>query len=328
MKDLKRRPLHDQRPTTPSEQEDQVDNETLISESGGGFEEGTSSSGEQETRDDESPPTTPPGTPAPPADRSRRQSLPPFKPTYTPESAQLPSSNSGLYGLALAGILVGCFLAFVLTPTPAPTFKTCSFDTLRNVQPKQQDKVWLALQKGIEGLINKKDYHPSVFLFLHQDPKLQNFINAVASEASKCYGKFMPLQLLLLNIKKCISTGGPSQLIHMSKEDFGPGLDNSALAIERFKAKVKDGKVFLIVNLNEIAPNGARALHTICDTYSPIVEDAVIFLTLRTFNTTAARNSVELATDTLYDLWSKELRDNELDPLIARVTDQVLLLNS
>ncbi|XP_017021209.1 uncharacterized protein TORIP [Drosophila kikkawai] len=309
MKDLKRRPLHDQRPTTPSEQEDQVDNETLISESGGGFEEGTSSSGEQETRDDESPPTTPPGTPAPPADRSRRKSLPPFKPTYTPESAQLPSSNSNLYGLALAGILVGCFLAFVLTPTPAPTFKTCSFDTLRNVQPKQQDKVWLALQKGIEGLINKKDYHPSVFLFLHQDPKLQKFIDAVASEASKCYG-------------------GPSQLIHMSKEDFGPGLDNSALAIERFKAKVKDGKVFLIVNLNEIAPNGARALHTICDTYSPIVEDAVIFLTLRTFNTTAARNSVELATDTLYDLWSKELHDNELDPLITRVTDQVLHLNS
>lgn len=135
----------------------------------------------------------------------------------------------------------------------------------------------------------------------------------------------------------------------MSKEDFGPALDNYGLAIERFKAKVKDGKVFLIVNLNEvrneshvslnsfvfntfcdpqIAPNGARALHTICDTYSPLVEDAVIFLTLRTFNTTAVRNSVELATDTLYDLWSKELGDNELDPLITRVTDQVLLLNS
>ncbi|XP_020802055.1 uncharacterized protein LOC110179040 [Drosophila serrata] len=306
MKDLKRRPLHDERPTTPSEQEEQVDNRTLISESGG-YEEGTSSSGEQEAPDDKSLPATPPGTPAAPADRSRRQSLP----TYTPESAldskheQLPRSNALLYGAAIAGILVGCCFAFAFAPAPA---KTCSFKSLRNVQPEQPDKVWLALQKGIEGLINKKDVHPSVFLFLHQNPKLQKLIDAIALEASNCYG-------------------GPSQLIHMSKEDFGPSLDNSGLAIERFKAKMKDGKVFLIVNLNEIAPNGARALHTICDTYSPIVEDAVIFLTLRTFNTTATRNSVQLATDTLYDLWSKELGDNVLDPLITRVTDQVLHLN-
>ncbi|KAH8264802.1 hypothetical protein KR038_001701 [Drosophila bunnanda] len=316
MKDLKRRAIHDQRPTTPSEQEDQVDNRTLISESGGGYEEGTSSSGEQETRDDVTPPATPPGTPASPADRFRRQSLPPFGGACTPESAQhskdeqLPSSNRLLYGAAFAVILVGCCLAFAPAPAPAPatTLKTCSFKSLRNSQPKQQDKVWLALQTGIEGLINKKDIHPSVFLFLHQNPRLQKLIDAIASETSKCYG-------------------GPSQLIHMSKEDFGLGVDNAGLAIERFKAKVKDGKVFLIVNLNEIAPNGARALHTICDTYSPIVEDAVIFLTLRTFNTTAARNVVELATDTLYDLWSKQLGDHELDPLITRVTDQVLHLN-
>jgi len=133
----------------------------------------------------------------------------------------------------------------------------------------------------------------------------------------------------------------------MKKEDFGPGMKDYGLAIERFKANVKEGKVFLIVNLNDvssisyiilrypkelpnlqIAPSGARALHTICDTYSPIVEDAVIFLTLRTFNTTAVSNSVQLATDTLYDLWAKELGDNELDPLITRVTDQVLHLRS
>ncbi|KAH8239790.1 hypothetical protein KR032_007968 [Drosophila birchii] len=315
MNDLKRRPLHAKRPSTPSEPEEQVDNRTLISESGGGYEEGTSSSGEQETRDDETPPATPPGTPAAPADRSRRQSLPPFSPEsrqqYKDERLPTEPSSNGLYYVAaFAGILVGCYFAFAVARAPElEGFKTCSFTSLRNVQPKQPDKVWLALQKGIEGLINKKDAHPSVFLFLHQNPKLQKLIDAIASEASECYG-------------------GPSQLIHMSKEDFGPGLDNYGLAIERFKAKVKDGKVFLIVNLNEIAPNGARALHTICDTYSPIVEDAVIFLTLRTFNTTAARNSVALATDTLYDLWSKELSDNELDPLITRVTDQVLHLNS
>lgn len=49
-------------------------------------------------------------------------------------------------------------------------------------------------------------------------------------------------------------TGGPSQLIHMSKEDFGLENGDYGLAIERFKAKVNKGsKVFLIVNLNEVS---------------------------------------------------------------------------
>lgn len=43
--------------------------------------------------------------------------------------------------------------------------------------------------KGIEGLINKKDKHPSVFLFLHQDPKLEKLIDEIAIEASMCFGK-------------------------------------------------------------------------------------------------------------------------------------------
>lgn len=192
MKDLKRRGLHDEGPTTRSEPEDQVDNRTLICEQEAGYEEGTSSSGEQEAIDDE----TPPGTPEEPADLSRRQSIPPFGPDFTQESAQhsrheqLTSNNGNglLYGAAVAGILVGCFFAYVWAPAPG-TFKTCAFKSLRNSPPQQSEKVWLALQKGIEGLINKKDIRPSVFLFLHQDAKLQKLINAIAAEASECYGK-------------------------------------------------------------------------------------------------------------------------------------------
>jgi len=39
----------------------------------------------------------------------------------------------------------------------------------------------------------------------------------------------------------------------MKKEDFGPGMKDYGLAIERFKANVKEGKVFLIVNLNDVS---------------------------------------------------------------------------
>ncbi|XP_017121963.1 uncharacterized protein LOC108142546 [Drosophila elegans] len=307
MSDLKRRPLHGDTPRTPpaSQAKDEVDkNRSYMKESAASYEEGTSSAGEQEEDDEiqEDSESHDAG------DVSRRRSIP--TPSSILNEKHHPSNeaqgSNGLYiWLALAGVLVGLFLVYGSNVFAAE--KQCAFEALRGNKPQQPEKVWKALQMGIEGLINKRDKHPSVFLFLHQDPKLQTLIDAIAAEASVCFG-------------------GPSQLIHMNKEDFGSNMNDYGLAIERFKAKVNDGKVFLIANLNEIAPNGARALHTICDTYSPIVEDTVIFLTLRTFNTSAVPNSVKLATDTLYDLWGEELRDNELDPLITRVTDQVLHL--
>ncbi|XP_026832831.1 uncharacterized protein LOC6545489 isoform X1 [Drosophila erecta] len=265
------------------------------------FEEGTSSAdelGESETQENLCTPK--------PTDQSRKRSISTPRPSSRQEqhySMNEPQNGIGIK-LAIAGVLFGLIVVYGYGSSIVEE-KQCAFKDLRTKYPLQQEQVWKALQKGIEGVINKKDKHPSVFLFLHQDSKLRKLIEQIAVEASMCFG-------------------GTGKVISLEKAD----MKECGLAIEQFKAKINDGKVFLIVDLNEIAPNGARALHTICDTYSPLVKDAVIFLTLRTFNTTAVNNSVKLATDTLYDLWDKELRDYELDPLITRVTDQVLHLSS
>ncbi|XP_017071307.1 uncharacterized protein LOC108107974 [Drosophila eugracilis] len=298
MSDLKRRPLHSESPRPLSQLEEEVtQNNTFVLDGANSYEEGTSSAGEQE-HDEEYSETLE----EPEADNLS---------TSIPPTVTQKLGGNGLYFSLAFIVCLSCLIFFQVwgTTFSNDSEKKCAFSDIRELTPKQPEKVWKALQKGVEGLINKRDQHPSVFLFLYQDPKLQNLIDAIASETSMCFG-------------------GPRQLIHMRKDDFGSDTTDHGLAIERFKEKVNDGKVFLIVNLNEIAPSGARALHTICDTYSPIVEDVVIFLTLRTFNTTAVRNSVQLATDTLYDLWDTELGDNELDPLITRVTDQVLYLSS
>ncbi|EDW33952.1 GL21850 [Drosophila persimilis] len=187
--------------------------------------------------------------------------------------------------------------------------KRCDFENLRRIKPIQSERVWRALQKGIEGLINKRDPRPSVFLFLHEDKSLMTLIENITIEASGCFGR-------------------PGKLMHMSIDDFAPPTEDYGFGIAQFQKKLKDGKVFRIVSLNEIPPSSARALHTICDTYSPIAADAVIFLTLQTFNTTDSGNSVELAWETLFELWGTHLADNELDPLITRVTDQVLHLKA
>ncbi|XP_034122938.1 uncharacterized protein LOC117580470 isoform X2 [Drosophila guanche] len=189
------------------------------------------------------------------------------------------------------------------------TEKSCAFEKLRGIEPKQSEGIWRALQTGIEGLINKRDPRPSVFLFLHQEGELKTLIYDIATEASRCFG-------------------GPGKPIHMNKDDFVPKNGDYGFAIEQFKKKLKEGNVFLIVNLNEIPPSSALALHPICDTYNPISADAVIFLTLHTSSTTDTGNSVKLARQTLYELWGTHLQDNELDSLITRVSDQVLHLNS
>ncbi|KAH8268763.1 hypothetical protein KR018_003834 [Drosophila ironensis] len=310
MQELKRKPLHEESPRRTPGFEDPQYEET--------FEEGTSSEAEQELRDEED------GTPAKVPPRSPLRTRSPHRlhqspPKYRNESSHTPRPGkeeesppqSYSWKLLLIGFLVPMLLSMVYRNAfSSEARKTCSFEGLRGKQPSQTAGVWNALQSGIEGLINQEHKQPSVFLFLHEDKSLEKLILDIVSEASSCFG-------------------GSGQLIHMGKKDFETGENGYGFAVEQFKAKVKNGgKVFLIVNLNEISPSGARALHSICDVYSPLAEDAVIFLTLRVSNNSGSKNSVQLATDTLYDLWSQELQDNELDPLITRVTDQVLHLKT
>ncbi|XP_017140752.1 uncharacterized protein LOC108154847 [Drosophila miranda] len=217
-------------------------------------------------------------------------------------------NHTSWYLLAVIVLIVSIFLSMFAWQFYTAE-KSCAFEKLRGIKPIQSERVWRALQKGIEGLINKRDPRPSVFLFLHEDKSLMTLIENITIEASGCFGR-------------------PGKLMHMNIDDFAPPTKDYGFGIAQFQKKLKDGKVFRIVSLNEIPPNSARALHTICDTYSPIAADAVIFLTLQTFNTTDSGNSVELAWETLFELWGTHLADYELNALITRVTDQVLHLKS
>ncbi|KAH8335321.1 hypothetical protein KR074_011896, partial [Drosophila pseudoananassae] len=308
---MQRKPIHKGSPAAFTQFEKPNNEEGAHS-----YEEGSSSGSELETNEEEERPA--PKTPVTPkvrggsprtprTDESLQRNRSGIRPNVNASINEENQTSKAWLGVVFALVII---IISVYGKSNQVSRKTCAFEVLRGMQPTQPDKVWRALQKGIEGILNKEVNRPSVFLFLHEDQRQHKLISDIATEASRCFG-------------------GPSQLIHMSKEDFGVENRDYGLAIERFKAKVKKGsKVFLIVNLNELPASGARALHSICDVYSPLVEDAVIFLTLRAAQTkNSGKNSVTLAMDTLYKLWEKDLRDNELDPLLARVTDQVLHLN-
>ncbi|KAH8274540.1 hypothetical protein KR044_008608, partial [Drosophila immigrans] len=195
---------------------------------------------------------------------------------------------------------------------PPPAWKSCSFDPLRQQRPLQSPEVWKALRTNIELLLNKLATSPNIYLLLHSEEErgepMQKLIHDIAFQTSKCFDGQRPIE--------------------MGLQDFEPqDGDDYGYPIEQYKNKLKQGNVFLIVNLNEIPLKTVRALHTICETYSPIEPDVVIFLTLHTDLPTAGGTPTEVAINTLNKIWH-EIPDNELGALRTRVTDQVLLLRA
>ncbi|XP_013111450.1 uncharacterized protein LOC106089976 isoform X2 [Stomoxys calcitrans] len=113
--------------------------------------------------------------------------------------------------------------------------KTCSFKELKVKYPQLGNKVWHTLQFGIEPILNKKERNAAVYLFAHHGGiTAQEVIKEIASYTSGCYG---------------------NSLVEMEKNDFtsSEAKKDYGHAIEKYKMKIKEGKVVLIANLNENA---------------------------------------------------------------------------
>ncbi|KAL7732338.1 hypothetical protein ACLKA6_004324 [Drosophila palustris] len=247
----------------------------------------------------------------PPSPRQEQRKQQPQSPKKQQQNLENKESLNSYLKLIMYAILIILPVLLGLF-TMKPKLKTCDFKELRQHLPLQSAEVWNTLKINIELLMNKRIKSPNIYLFLHTSEnsggKLQNLIQNIALETSKCFDGRRPIEMSLQDFKT------------QNGDDYG-------YPIEQYKNKLKEGNVFLIVNLNDIPPNAARALHTICETHSPINPDVVIFLTLRTHLSTAGRNPATLADLTLRELW-KDVPDHELGALITRVIDQVLLLQS
>ncbi|EDV97519.1 uncharacterized protein LOC6558417 [Drosophila grimshawi] len=226
------------------------------------------------------------------------------------KSENVQKSGLNIKLIAYAILIILPLIACTRLLKQEPQMKRCEFEKLRQREPLQSSDVWKTLTINIELLLNKKTKSPNVYLLLHSNKssehRIQGLVQDIALETSKCFDGQRPIEMGLQDFET------------KHGDDYG-------YPIEQYKKKIKEGNVFLIVNLNDIPPKAARALHTICDTYSPIAPDVVIFLTLRTHHEIAGATPTQLAYQMLHELW-QQIPDNELDPLITRVIDQVVLL--
>lgn len=77
----------------------------------------------------------------------------------------------------------------------------------------------------------------------------------------------------------------------------------------------------------QISGTVARAFHSICDTVSPMVSRLIVFMTMHVDRPhTDKNNLLKQVEANLKSNWS-DLQPNVFNPLLARVTDQILMLS-
>lgn len=77
----------------------------------------------------------------------------------------------------------------------------------------------------------------------------------------------------------------------------------------------------------KIPGTAAQAFHVMCDTVSPLVSRLIVYMTMHIdpmYNDNKFQ-LLEYVEENLKSNWS-DLQPNIFDPLLARVTDQILLL--
>lgn len=185
----------------------------------------------------------------------------------------------------------------------------CSFDKLKKKYPKEGDELWKHLKYGNEDILNEHSDKPAVYLFVHHKQHIADYIiRDIALTSSECFGQ-------------------SSLIHHMDFNAIDVDHDYGHL-IETYKNTIREGNVVLIANLNQVNAEAAKALHAICDTVTPLVKKVIIMLSLTADQRHKDEKVIETAEYALRQFWKSKIKPHELEPIIARVTDQVLLLKT
>ncbi|XP_070507398.1 uncharacterized protein TORIP [Chironomus tepperi] len=183
----------------------------------------------------------------------------------------------------------------------------CSqFIDLKAKYPQQNVKIFKSLKASIEGVFNRKS-RPPVFLFFSTDKQI--------------------LQELMLDVVKLTQTciRHSYEPINLTDSDLNQEkfLIDYTKIIGEYKSELEKRTILVINNLDELSPNIVPSLHSFTDTYNPLVEKSIIFLSIRVPQKPI--NPADYIFTHLQHKWNV-LASNIKDPLIARIIDQAFFL--
>lgn len=241
---------------------------------------------------------------------------PDVRPTVTPREKPKSSNlktNYGIYVLCLIPVIILYIVyaaRFNAETTNLKSMKEINpFETLKKNFPSQSNNFWRSLEIVLDNALNESNPRPNIVLFISNENVFPNlFFNGIVEITKSWLGNVNPVELT--------RTDFTTEEI---EEDYGA-------VITYYKPKLIKNRFMVVRDLNYIPANAAQAFHSFCDVYNPAVKRAIIFFTMKVNNKfIAAENATKIAENLLQSVWSV-LELNALQPLIGRVTDDVLVI--
>ncbi|XP_063700586.1 uncharacterized protein LOC134830903 [Culicoides brevitarsis] len=199
-------------------------------------------------------------------------------------------------------------------PKSSESRKNCS-NFLESSQryPMYNARFWKELQSGIEHVQNDEPPEPAVFLFVYSDQHV----------AHKILSHIVSTTLL------CLDSKGGAIDVPSSELQSQEVIDDYGKLIEKYKPKLEIQRIMIVKDIQEIPAPVSRAFHFFCDTTSPIVKKSVYFFTMQMSEMEIPSNKnalYETVENRLRELWKSGVDKDKIQPLIARVTDNVLYM--
>uniref|UniRef100_A0A182N833 Uncharacterized protein n=1 Tax=Anopheles dirus TaxID=7168 RepID=A0A182N833_9DIPT len=195
---------------------------------------------------------------------------------------------------------------------PVNPLKCGNFYRLEANYKGVDEKLWSLLNVNVRRAIANDNREPGTILFLHHGSSVavDKFIDSVVNITADCFGGTEPI---VLNGK------------HIKQTDFR---DDYGVFLSQNQAALQQRGVLVVRNFEHFPAQVAQAFHTICDTQEPLVDRAVIYLTMDVSKASGMlgpgdRSATAEAEYFLREIWKDSLRPEVLDPLITRLTDSV-----
>lgn len=217
--------------------------------------------------------------------------------------------------ILIVGII--CIIALLLIPstptaaTPTPVEKcSAALTHLKEAHPEQDMDVIKSIASASKNLLGGKDSFIRSIVLLHTPASSPSFIGDILNSSIGC------------------TITGKSEPIVLGRDDFTLQMEKDpGHVLVTFGEKLKREGIMLIRNVHMVPEGVAQAFHTICDSEYPWAKPAAIYFTIEVPTETRIDHDKldHLAVRMLRDNW-RGLPANILDPLITRITDQVLFV--
>jgi len=185
---------------------------------------------------------------------------------------------------------------------------------IREEFPSQLDHIWRAFSAGIKETAQGIPTKPSVFMLLYETEEGTAICLAqkVGNMSTHFLDAYKSNPLLIID-------GADLEHNETLAKDYGK-------LLEEYRPKVEEQRAMIINNLHKIPGTVAQSFHSFCDTLSPAVDKAVYLFTMKASGVSNRHNPTEVAEEELRKLWSDELDEDRLNPLITRITDMTMMI--